>query len=84
MEPMSPTLHLDQTPLPVKFPNRFPSHPPLIHHLITDMMGSFIQTMDMEVDSFAAAVKADPKLAGGFNAIGYSQGALTIRGYIEK
>jgi len=53
-------------------------------NMISDMMGSFTETMNEEVNVFAAAVRADAKLAGGFNAIGYSQGALIIRGYIEK
>ena len=29
-------------------------------------------------------MKSDPKLKDGFNAIGYSQGNLIIRGYIHK
>jgi len=53
-------------------------------NMIDDMMGSFLEVMDKEVDVFAAAVRADKNLAGGFNAIGYSQGGLIIRGYVEK
>jgi len=49
-----------------------------------DQMGEFFQTLDKEVESFAAFIKNDSKLAKGFNAIGYSQGNLIIRGYIEK
>eukprot|EP00299_Pterocystis_sp_00344_P012299 c5880_g1_i1.p1 GENE.c5880_g1_i1~~c5880_g1_i1.p1 ORF type:complete len:358 (-),score=95.29 c5880_g1_i1:19-1065(-) len=49
-----------------------------------DMMGSFLEIMDKEVEMFAKSVRADTNLASGFNAIGYSQGALIIRGYIEK
>jgi len=40
--------------------------------------------MDKSVDVFAAKVRADPKLAGGFNAFGLSQGNNLIRGYIQK
>lgn len=32
----------------------------------------------------AGQVRADPRLLNGFNAIGYSQGNLIIRGYIER
>lgn len=57
---------------------------PLGANAVEDMMGSFLEVMDKEVDIFAAAVRADENLANGFNAIGYSQGGLIIRGYIEK
>ncbi|KAH8056190.1 palmitoyl-(protein) hydrolase [Aureococcus anophagefferens] len=40
--------------------------------------------MDKSVDFFAAKIRADPKLAGGFNAFGFSQGNNVIRGYIIK
>jgi palmitoyl-protein thioesterase len=36
------------------------------------------------VDIFAERVRSDPKLADGFNAIGFSQGNNIIRGYIAK
>lgn len=36
-----------------------------------------------QVADFAKVVKADSKLAGGFNAVGLSQGGLIVRGYIE-
>merc|ERR1712003_213629 len=41
-------------------------------------------SMDKSVEVFAAKIKQDPKLAGGFNAIGFSQGNSLIRGYIQK
>jgi len=47
-------------------------------------MGGFFMTMDKNVEVFAQKVKADPKLAGGFNAVGFSQGNSVIRGYIQK
>ena len=37
-----------------------------------------------QVEQFAAEVKADPRLAGGFNLIGYSQGSVVGRAYIQK
>merc|ERR1719265_2245947 len=49
-----------------------------------DQSNGFFMTMDDEVDQFARVVRADPKLAGGFNAIGFSQGNAVIRGYIHK
>jgi len=56
----------------------------LASNVVEDMLSSFLQIMDKEIDNFAKAVQADANLAGGFNAIGYSQGGLIIRGYIEK
>ena len=37
-----------------------------------------------QVDQFARVVRADAKLSGGFNAVGFSQGNTVIRGYIHK
>ena len=50
----------------------------------SDTMNGFFMTMDKNVDVFAAAIKNDTKLAGGFNAFGLSQGNSVIRGYIER
>merc|ERR1712014_467282 len=44
----------------------------------------FLENMDRSVDVFAAKIRADPKLKGGFNAAGFSQGNSLIRGYIHK
>merc|ERR1712176_654308 len=51
---------------------------------ITDTINGFLLSMDKSVDVFAKQVKADPKLANGFNAFGLSQGNNVIRGYITK
>jgi len=51
---------------------------------IMDTIDGFLKNMDASVDEFAKRVKADPKLAGGFNAFGLSQGNNLIRGYIAK
>lgn len=40
--------------------------------------------LDDQVDYFAQVVQQDPHLTKGFNAVGYSQGNLIIRGYIER
>jgi len=49
-----------------------------------DAGNTFFLNMDGEVEQFADRVRADPRLLNGFNAIGYSQGNLIIRGYIER
>jgi len=51
---------------------------------ITDTIGGFLKNMDASVEFFAKKVKADPKLANGFDAFGLSQGNNVIRGYITK
>lgn len=57
---------------------------PLAKGHIADSLASFTMSLDKEVETFAAYVKADPRLANGFNAVGYSQGNLWLRGYVEK
>merc|ERR1719373_582071 len=49
-----------------------------------DQSNGFLMTMDDQVDQFARVVRADPKLAQGFNAVGFSQGNTVIRGYIHR
>merc|ERR1719476_40578 len=51
---------------------------------IMDTIAGFLKNMDASVDEFAKRVRSDPKLAGGFNAFGLSQGNNLIRGYIIK
>ncbi|KDO35472.1 hypothetical protein SPRG_00319 [Saprolegnia parasitica CBS 223.65] len=49
-----------------------------------DSSNSFFMKFDTQVDLFAKQVANDPNLAEGFNAMGFSQGNLLIRGYIER
>jgi palmitoyl-protein thioesterase len=51
---------------------------------IEDTLNGFFMSMDESVDVFAAKVRSDPKLAGGFNCVGLSQGNNICRGYIQK
>jgi len=51
---------------------------------IMDTIDGFLKNMDASVEFFAKKVKADPKLANGFDAFGLSQGNNVIRGYITK
>ena len=51
---------------------------------LTDTTNGFFMTMDKNVDVFAANIRKDPKLAGGFNCVGFSQGNSLCRGYIQK
>eukprot|EP00965_Chrysotila_dentata_P067445 2232001-Pleurochrysis_carterae.AAC.1 len=52
---------------------------PTADNLIMDTIKGFLHTMDASVDDFAKRVRADPKLANGFNAFGLSQGNNIIR-----
>eukprot|EP00667_Euglena_gracilis_P016435 EG_transcript_17203 len=51
---------------------------------ILDQMSEFFLPMNEEVTAFAHKVQADPQLAEGFDAVGISQGALIIRGYVQR
>lgn len=53
-------------------------------NIATDTINGFLMNMDKSVDVFAEKIRADAKLQGGFNAIGFSQGNSLIRGYIQK
>jgi len=57
---------------------------PTGNNIVTDTINGFLLNMDKSVEVFAEKIRADPKLAGGFNAIGFSQGNSLIRGYIQK
>lgn len=50
---------------------------------VADGFFSFITPVRDQIDQFAAAVRADPKLANGFNVVGLSQGGIVVRGYVE-
>jgi len=51
---------------------------------LTDTTNGFFMTMNTNVDVFANKIKADAKLKDGFNCIGFSQGNLLCRGYIQR
>jgi len=51
---------------------------------ISDTINGFLKNMDSSVDFFADKIKQDPKLANGFNCVGFSQGNSLCRGYIQK
>eukprot|EP00301_Raphidiophrys_heterophryoidea_P023813 c7545_g1_i1.p1 GENE.c7545_g1_i1~~c7545_g1_i1.p1 ORF type:complete len:401 (-),score=100.41 c7545_g1_i1:111-1280(-) len=50
---------------------------------VADGLSSYTEDIGKQVDDFAAVVKADPKLAKGFNLAGLSQGGLIARAYAE-
>lgn len=51
---------------------------------VADGMSSISTRLDKQIEEFVESVRADPKLANGFTAVGLSQGNLVIRGYIER
>lgn len=57
---------------------------PLADNFVEDSLASFTMPLDEEVDMFAKFVQSDPRFANGFNAVGYSQGNLWLRGYVER
>ena len=51
---------------------------------VSDGLASILRPMPEQVDEFARVVRGCPDLAGGFDAIGFSQGGLLIRAYVER
>jgi len=49
-----------------------------------DWIMGFFANMDDQVQHICDKLAADPKLAGGFNAIGFSQGGQFLRAYVER
>eukprot|EP00325_Prymnesiales_sp_UTEX-LB-985_P006524 CAMPEP_0174696940 /NCGR_PEP_ID=MMETSP1094-20130205/2938_1 /TAXON_ID=156173 /ORGANISM="Chrysochromulina brevifilum, Strain UTEX LB 985" /LENGTH=295 /DNA_ID=CAMNT_0015893815 /DNA_START=29 /DNA_END=916 /DNA_ORIENTATION=- len=49
-----------------------------------DTNNGFFMTMNENVDVFAEKIRKDPKLQGGINCVGFSQGNSLCRGYIQK
>jgi len=45
---------------------------------------SFFINMNDQVADFCSQIKSDPNLSKGFNLIGYSQGGLITRGYVQR
>lgn len=45
---------------------------------------SVTMSMQDQVDALAALVRSDPELVGGFHLVGFSQGALVSRVYVEQ
>jgi len=45
---------------------------------------SLFWSMNYQLAQFCKTVKSDPNLAGGFNIMGFSQGGVIARGYLER
>lgn len=51
---------------------------------VDDGFSSITTVMDDQLAALTKIVQSDPKLAGGFNAMGMSQGGLLMRSYINR
>ncbi|KAJ3282508.1 Palmitoyl-protein thioesterase 1 [Borealophlyctis nickersoniae] len=49
-----------------------------------DKNKGFFDEVNRQVDEVCETLKADPELAGGFNAIGFSQGGQFFRAYVQR
>jgi len=49
-----------------------------------DESNGFLMNINNQIDFACKQLKADPKLAGGFNAIGFSQGGQFLRAYVQR
>jgi len=50
----------------------------------SDAVNSFFMNANRQVEYAHKLITEDPRLAGGFNAIGFSQGAQFLRAYIQR
>jgi len=49
-----------------------------------DEFNGFFMNVNDQVDLVCQQMKADPKLANGFNAVGFSQGSQFLRAYVQR
>ncbi|RKP27660.1 palmitoyl protein thioesterase, partial [Syncephalis pseudoplumigaleata] len=50
----------------------------------SDRKASFIGSINKQIDGVCEKLKQIPELRDGFNAIGFSQGGLLMRGYVQR
>jgi len=53
-------------------------------NIVVDELSGFLGNVNSQVDEVCKTLKADPNLAGGFNAVGFSQGGQFLRAYVER
>eukprot|EP01124_Arcella_intermedia_P031595 TRINITY_DN7179_c0_g1_i1.p1 TRINITY_DN7179_c0_g1~~TRINITY_DN7179_c0_g1_i1.p1 ORF type:complete len:297 (-),score=46.37 TRINITY_DN7179_c0_g1_i1:63-866(-) len=53
-------------------------------NMVMDEAYGFIGNVNDQVASVCETLKSDPQLAGGFNAVGFSQGSQFLRAYVER
>lgn len=49
-----------------------------------DVWFSYFENINKQVDQVCAALKQDANLKQGFNAVGFSQGGLFLRAYVQR
>eukprot|EP00005_Dracoamoeba_jomungandri_P003747 CAMPEP_0174256150 /NCGR_PEP_ID=MMETSP0439-20130205/5388_1 /TAXON_ID=0 /ORGANISM="Stereomyxa ramosa, Strain Chinc5" /LENGTH=271 /DNA_ID=CAMNT_0015338631 /DNA_START=128 /DNA_END=943 /DNA_ORIENTATION=- len=51
---------------------------------LEDQIAGFLGNSNSQIEGVCEKLRSDPKLANGFNAVGFSQGAQFLRGYVER
>ena len=51
---------------------------------VEDQFNGFFKNVNDQVSMVCRALKEDPQLAGGFNALGFSQGGQFLRAYVQR
>lgn len=51
---------------------------------VADGSASIFTVLDKQLDELVAAIRSDPQLANGFNAVGLSQGNVLLKSYIVR
>ncbi|KAJ3091550.1 Palmitoyl-protein thioesterase 1 [Quaeritorhiza haematococci] len=49
-----------------------------------DRKASFLDNVNRQIDEVCAQLREDERLRGGFNAVGFSQGGLFMRTYVQR
>eukprot|EP00915_Cephaloidophora_sp_WS-2016_P007059 GHVH01009540.1.p1 GENE.GHVH01009540.1~~GHVH01009540.1.p1 ORF type:complete len:339 (-),score=48.52 GHVH01009540.1:1327-2343(-) len=55
-----------------------------IFNFLRDVWNGLFGNLNDSVDYYADRIRADPHLSEGFHAVGFSQGNLIVRGYVER
>jgi len=66
------------------FTNQYVHSIMVVTTVVEDEYNGFLMNINEQVDEVCAQLKADPKLAGGFNAVGFSQGGQFLRAYVQR
>lgn len=65
--------------LRIRYPHKY-----VVSLSVSDGLASILRSMDAQLDEFVHVVNSDANLAGGFDVIGFSQGGLLVRAYVER
>ncbi|PAA51713.1 hypothetical protein BOX15_Mlig029227g4 [Macrostomum lignano] len=54
------------------------------NNMVEDIENGFLSNANKQVEQVCQTIRADPKLKGGYNSIGFSQGAQFLRALVQR